>query len=114
MIELPKSLNAWGSPGFKDVIKREIEQLDKHRLPLQQGLARSSHVTDSPIQAMILSVKEEAEHISVKAGIFYMGVIAGCSCADDPSPVDEQNEYCVIRFLIDKSTAEATATLLPE
>jgi hypothetical protein len=50
----------------------------------------------------------------VKAGIFYTGVIAGCSCADDPTPVDELNEYCVVQFDIDRMTAETTVRLLAE
>jgi hypothetical protein len=48
----------------------------------------------------------------LKAGVFYTGIIAGCSCSDDPSPVDEQNEYCDLLFTIDKLTAETQITLL--
>lgn len=114
MIRLPKPLNAWGTPEFEDVLRHEIEQLDARQLPLQQGLSASSHVTDRPFQAMIIGVSEEAGLIRVKAGIFYTGVIAGCNCADDPSPVDEQNEYCVIQLGIDRMTAETTVTLLAE
>jgi hypothetical protein len=114
MIRLPHSLNAWGTPGFNDVLKREIEQLDAAALPLQQGLARSSHVTDRPFQAMIIGVHEAAGLIRVKAGIFYTGIIAGCSCADDPTPIDELTEYCVVQLDIDRTTADATVTLLEE
>lgn len=114
MIRLPRSLNAWGSPGFNDVLKHEIEQLDAAALPLQQGLARSSHVTDRPFQVMVIGVHEETGLIRVKAGIFYTGIIAGCSCADDPTPIDELNEYCVVQIDIDRATAEASVTLLPD
>ena len=114
VIRLPNALNAWGTPEFKDVIRQEIEQLDAGHLPLQQGLSASSHVTDRPFQAMIIGASEEAGLIRVRAGIFYTGVIAGCNCADDPSPVDEQNEYCVVQFGIDRKTAETTVTLLAE
>ena len=114
MTRLPKSLNAWGTPEFKEILKREIEQLDAGNFPLQQGLSASSHVTDRPFQAMIIGASEEAGLIRVKAGIFYTGVIAGCNCADDPSPVDEQNEYCVVQLIIDRMTAETTVTLLAE
>lgn len=114
MLRLPKSLNAWGSPAFKDVLKQEVEQLDRQHLPLQQGLSHSSQVTDRPIQVMVISVTEEAAQISVKAGIFYTGVIAGCNCSDDPSPIDEQNEYCVVQLDIDKATAESTVHLLAD
>lgn len=111
---LPKSLHAWKTPAFGDVLKQEIEQMDASTLPLQQGLAHSNYVTDRPFQAMIISVNEEAGLIQAKTGIFYTGVIAGCSCADDPTPIDEQTEYCVMRFDIDRSTAEATVTLLAD
>ena len=112
MILFTKSLNAWGTSGFEDVFKAEVEQLDTGQLPLQQGLAASSYVTDSPRKALIIRVADDAGFIQVKAGIFYSGIIAGCSCADDPTPVGEQNEYCEVWIEINKETAETTITLL--
>jgi hypothetical protein len=114
MIRLPDSLNAWGTPGFRDALKQEIEQLDAGLLPLQQGLSRSSYVTERPFQVMLLGADEAAGSIQVRAGIFYTGVIAGCSCADDPTPVDELNEYCEVLLVIDRQTAEATVSLSEE
>ena len=114
MIQFNKSLDAWDTPEFQDVLQQEIAQLDRDMLPLQQGLTISSHVTDRPVQAMILDLSEDADLIRVKAGIFYSGIIAGCSCADDPTPIAEQNEYCVLQFCIDKQSAETTVTLAAE
>lgn len=114
MHSLPNALRAWNTDEFQAVLKQEIEQMEAARLPLQQGLSSSSYVTDRPFQAMIISVREESNLIRAKAGIFYTGVIAGCSCADDPTPIDEQTEYCVLQFDIDRATAEATVTLLAE
>lgn len=114
MPRLPESLKAWNTPGFRDVAKREIEALDPAALPLQQALARSSHVTERPFQAMLIGAHEDAGVLRVKAGIFYTGIIAGCSCADDPTPIDELEEHCVVRFDIDRATADATVTLLDE
>jgi hypothetical protein len=88
MTRLIKSLNAWGNPDFINVLKQEIEQLDGGQLPLQQGVIRA------------------------KVGIFYSGIITGCSCADDPTPAGEQNEYCEVQVDIDKATAEARIALL--
>jgi hypothetical protein len=111
MIRLPQSLEAWGTPEFRDVLRGEIERIDAALLPLQQGLTASSHVTDRPFQAIVLGAGEDAGVIRAKAGIFYTGIIAGCSCADDPTPIDEQTEYCVLRLDIDRTTGEATVTL---
>ena len=83
-------------------------------LPLQQALSTSSHVTDSQRTVTIIRVSDGENLIHIKAGIFYSGIIAGCSCADDPTPIDEQNEYCVVQIEINKQTAEATITLLDE
>jgi hypothetical protein len=111
MIQLSKTLNAWGTPEFEEVLKREIEQLDAGQLPLQQGLSTGSYAVDRSLSAMIISVSEDADVIHAKAGIFYTGIIAGCSCADDPTPVDENSEYCELQFTIDKVTADTTVSL---
>ena len=114
MIRLPDSVRAWGGPDFESVLKREIAALDPTALPLQQALSVSSHVAERPVQATILACGSDGGRICVKAGIFYSGIIAGCSCADDPTPMAEQAEYCVLQFDIDPATAEATVTLLPD
>jgi len=89
-------------------------QLGAGHLPLQQGLSSSSHALDDQLDVMLISVTEEAGFLRVKAGLFYSGIIAGCNCADDPTPVDVNTEYCVVRLDIDKATAETTVTLLAE
>ena len=114
MIRLTKSLKAWGTTNFADILKTEVEQVKADALPLQQGLSLSSYVTDSPHKAVIVNVSEEADFIRVKAGLFYSGIIAGCSCADDPTPISEQTEYCEVLFAINKKTAEAKVILLRE
>ena len=114
MIRLTKSLNAWGTPDFEGTLKAEIEQLGAEQLPLQQGLSTSSYALDDKLKARIISVAEEAGFIRAKVGIFYAGITPGCSCADDPTPVEEQAEYCVVQLEIDKTTAETTVELLAE
>jgi hypothetical protein len=112
VIRLTDTLNAWGTPGFEAALKQEIEQLDADRLPLQQGLSTSSHAFDNKLKAMVIGVSEEKDCLRARVGIFYTGIIAGCSCADDPTPVGENNEYCEVQLDIDKATAETTVTLL--
>ena len=114
MIQLHKALSAWGTPDFGAVLKREIELLGAERLPLQQGLSISSHVTAEPITVMINNIVESGDVIRVRAGILYSGVISGCSCADDPTPVSENIEYCEVQLDIDKATAETMVTLVTE
>lgn len=111
-IHLPNALHAWPGPAFKAVLKAELEQLPAGALPLQEGLSLTSHANPDSLEVVILGVTEAAQHIRVRAGLFYTGVIAGCSCADDPTPVDEIVEHCEVRLEIDKRTGWASVTLL--
>jgi len=114
MMRLDKTLIAWGKPDFAATLKQEIEQLGVDQLPLQQGLSVGSYALAAPITATILSVTELEHVIRVKAGIFFNSVIAGCSCADDPTPVDKLAEYCEVLLDIDKTTATTTVALAME
>ncbi len=109
---LTAAIKAWGSPGFEEVLKEEIQQLDSAMLPLQQGLSRSSHVSDTKTSVVVLRLAETADAIEAKAGIFYAGIIAGSCCSDDPTPMSENTEYCEVLFEINKTTAETVVTLL--
>lgn len=114
MTHLTQTVQSWGKPGFEQAFKREIEALDAAELPLQQGLARSSHVADQPFHAMLIDAREAPGVLCIKAGIFYGGIIAGCSCADDPTPIDVQTEYCVLQLDIDRTSGEARVALLDD
>ncbi len=111
MLNLPLSLQAWNTEHFSSALKQEIAALDPQLLPLQQGLQHSSYANGDNISAVILNTADSGNFIEVKVGIFYSGIIAGCNCADDPSPVDEINEYCELLFSIDKQNATATVAL---
>jgi hypothetical protein len=114
MIRLTKSLAAWPDADFGNVLKQEIEQLDAHLLPLQQALSQSSHVKPDGFSVMLINSSEQADHLSVKTGVFFSGLIAGCNCADDPTPMDEYSEYATLLFAIDKTTADTQVSLLAE
>lgn len=112
MIHWPQVVSAWDTPDFQATFIASLQALDISALPLQQALAHSSHVSDSPRTVMILDSSATAELIRVKTGIFYAGVIAGSCCADDPTPLCEQTEYCELQVEIDRQTAVMQASLL--
>ena len=112
MIQLPRSLRAWNSESFKAVIKQELCSIDTNLLPLQKGLHYSSMANADSLSISVLTINDDVKQILVKAGLFYTGIIAGCNCADDPTPVDENNEYCEVLLRINKQTAETTVTLI--
>ena len=112
MFYLPSSLKAWKTAAFNSTLKQEICSLDPKLLPLQQGLQNSSYAISDKLSIIVLETKEDAANIIVKVGLLYNGIIAGCSCADDPTPIDETNEYCDVLFYIDKRTAATTVTVI--
>ena len=112
MIKLPEACNAWSTTEFATTLKHEIESLDSADLPLQQALTQTSVVSNEGFSVVVLNASAGNDIIHVKAGIFYSGIIAGCSCADDPTPVDTLTEYCEVQFTIDRETTEAVITLL--
>lgn len=114
MIKLDKSLRAWGTPKFQADLKQEIEQLGAENLPLQQGLSTGNYVSNTPFTVLVHSVAETENLIRVKVGVFYQGIIGGCSCTDDPTPVSDINEYCEVHLHIDKVSAITTVELAAE
>jgi len=112
MIRFDKALCAWGTSEFEAILKEEIIKLGQQQLPLQQGLSVSSTVTDDPITVLIQRVTEMDYLIRVRAGIFYQGMIGGCSCAGDPTPDSTNNEYCEVQLEIDKTTAITSVVLV--
>jgi len=112
MFYLPLSLQAFDTPEFSIVLKQEICSLDPILLPLQQGLENSSYAISDKLSLTVLKVAQDEKCIYVKAGLLYNGIIAGCSCTDDPTPTDETNEYCEVSFNINRQTAQTTVNLV--
>ena len=69
---------------------------------------------DKPFRVMPLATEATADRLRVKAGVFYAGIVGGCSCADDPTPLESQPEYCMLWFEIDRSSGAARVELAPE
>jgi len=112
VFKLVESAQAWGKPEFSAVLKEEIERLDPDLLPLQKGLSKTSYIAGGPKDVVFISAKDSTDKIDVRVGIFYAGINAGSCCADDPTPVEEETEYCEVQLAINKKTAETEVVLL--
>lgn len=109
-LHLPATLAAWGTPAFADVLRREIAA-QAAALPLQQAAASTSVVLDVPPEIMFIAATAATGRLDVRVGVFFSGIVAGCSCADDPTPVEAQPEYCELILSIDRATAGASVAL---
>lgn len=111
---LHASLKAWNTPAFKETLAQEVAQLGVDGLPLQAGLSQGSVALDDELGIMMINASDTPGFITATLGISYSGIVAGCSCADDPTPESRTTEYCQVRLQIDKTTAQSVITLLPE
>lgn len=111
MARLAAAVAAWGTATFEAALKRELEALAPAAMPLQAGLSTSSLALDDGISVMLLGAEATDARIVARVGVFYAGLVAGCSCADDPTPVEAQPEYCELEVIIERATAAATFRL---
>lgn len=111
MPKFPDALRHWPSDSFKQILKSEIENLKTGALPLENGISQGGLIDDSNITATILSTSDNPSVIKTKAGIFFTEIVGGCNCHDDPIEI---NTYCEIIININKTTANAEITGLPD
>lgn len=113
MIELKNTLSAWHTDSFNRVLKNELEALESTQLPLRDGLTQGSHIAeDRGFKIMIINTQDDDQEIRIKIGVFFSSIIAGCACADDPTPLDTCDEYCEFLLFVDKTTAQARVSLI--
>lgn len=116
MLRLTQSAAAWSRSELASTLAEELESLGPQHAALhpllQAGLSQTSAVADEPIRISVLGVDEDEEQIRARVAVFYAGVIAGCSCADDPTPMDSRPERCELLLDLDRSSGSARLSLL--
>lgn len=112
MLYLNKSLKASQTEQFKQVFIEEIMSLNLDQLPLQKALRMGSFAINDNLQIMINRISEQNNNLIINTSIFFSSIIAGCNCADDPSPIELNTEYCEMQFSINKSNAQTEIDIL--
>ena len=100
MLELPASAAAWGTPAFAAALRAELEAVPAEALGLQRQVALGGQLADAPVQVTVLASRADGAGVRARVGVFFASVIAGCSCADDPTPVEDLPEYCELELTI--------------
>ena len=107
-IQLPDSVRNWNSAEFSGSFKREIQGLPSGTLPLQSRGTQNGLVDDSDLSLVLLQTTETGDMYNIRTGVFFSGIIGGCSCGDEP---EAENAYCEIWVRIHNKTAEASISL---
>ncbi len=114
---------ALGTPDFEPALIAAIKSLGLRGLPLQQAVRQGSVALDDDVSVRLLAVRASghaaavsdsaASHsmVEYKIGVQYTSLIAGCSCADDPTPMSVLPEYAECVLSIDWATGDFTVQL---
>ena len=111
---MPKLLNTVrdaGSGRVAQTLKGEIERLGAAVLPLHQAIGQGGMVDDSPLAVTVLHLADRGDSIRARLGVLFSEIVGGCSCGDDPFT---ENVYCLLQVSIDKATAEAEFSVIPD
>ena len=111
MAIMSNSLRDWNSDAFGQTFKAEMEGFRKDVLPLERVIGKGNSVYDGDLEVVVNAVTDNEKFIQARVGIYFAEVVACCSCGETP-PIDEA--YCELDVTIDKSSAAAEFTLLPE
>ncbi len=107
MFFLAQSLAAFDSDYFDATFKLELSTQDAFARLLQQSMQFGSCALLDDVEIMINRVEADDAQIHIGTSVFYHSIIAGCNCADDPSPVETNREYVEISITIDRVSAQA-------
>ena len=110
MIHLPESCAAWGTPAFAEVLARELAAA-RAELPLLHAMAHGNAIADEPITVSVRHAAAANEELRLRVSVFFASLIAGCSCADDPTPIDTLHEYCELDVTVARCSGEARIAL---
>jgi hypothetical protein len=113
-MKLPHSVEHRGMSDFNTVLSEELRTLPVGALPLDKAMRQGNMVSDQPPQFMINDRRDENGYLKVRIGVFFHSVIGGCSCADDPTPIDLINEYTELEININLADASASVAIIDD
>jgi len=106
------AIAAWDTTDFTPQLTKAVHALGVRGLPLQKALSQGSVALDDDMMVRVLRSESRDDQIRVKVSIQYTSIIAGCSCADDPTPQRVLPEYCELALTIDRQSGLAEVQLL--
>jgi len=111
-LSLPNTLAAWGSEAFAVILGRELTAAEGLQPLLLRAMTHGNQLATTPVNLLLLHAADEGSCLRLRLDVLFQSVVAGCSCADDPTPWSEINECCHIEIVIDKTTAQADMELI--
>lgn len=105
MTVLHAAVAAWGSDAFSATLKAELERLRGDVLPIGHAVGAGNRLDDSDLGVIVNAVRDDAEHIYARVGVFFAEIIACTTCSGGNGMCDEA--YCELLVTIDKASGAA-------
>lgn len=105
MTILRAAIGAWGSDAFAATLKTELERLRGDVLPIGHVVGAGNRLDDSDLGIIVNEVRDDAEHIYARVGVFFAEIIACTTCSGGSGMCDEA--YCELLVTIDKADGAA-------
>ena len=102
-----RALMAGDNP--KPALRDELRALPDDVLPLQQSLRHGSIALKDELEPLIYACRRTGDDFELDCELFYHSIVAGCQCADDPSPEERLTES--VRLLISLRAPDGTAQI---
>lgn len=106
MIRVIDSADRYGTADFAATLSRELTGLPEGSLPIvgeQGGL-----IDPASIGVSLLSACADADRIEVVIGAFFIEIVGGCSCGDEPLSLNGYEE-----FILRIERADGAAVIWP-
>ncbi len=103
---LPQTLAAWPDGDLLSALNSELADADPGWLALERLMRHGNHVVGRP-RFMILGSQADDKRLTLRLGVFFQSLVAGCACADDPTPEEPIEEYGEVWLHIDRDDAAA-------
>ncbi len=107
-LTLPELVGTRDRDALAAAVREALVGRDADALPLQQALTHGSVVIGGVREVLLISSREIGDRVQIRVGLFFTSVIAGCNCADDPTPADLLEEYAEFELDVDTRTGQAS------
>ena len=96
---------------FEAGLAAALEALPRGSLPLQAGCTQGGRADDSRVSVSVLDVTEAPDRVVARVGVFFIEIVGGCNCSEEPL---EANAYCVLEVAIRRGDGVTAIAVLED
>ena len=110
MKKLPKLLQSWGTPQFRQELLEELQQLEPCQLPLKQVARFSGLFEQDGLQFSLLSNNEDEQLLILKLSVFYQEISSMCPCSGQE--IEKIDGHCEMNMTINRQDGTVEFSIL--